>query len=381
MDYLQDPADISNIPLSFYEKNKDQDTPIMNDKGELAHFRSIIATFLNYQYDSMKEYNKTKKDFLDLKESHLKLLKYTPEERLKKLYNAIIQNSIFLSEVVEDHLDLFQIKNKKLNIFEIPFSKRTKICILLKQIKREWSKEGEKEREQSFDPIKKALQKYLKINKKDNKIKNYNILVPGCGLGRLVYDIVSLGYNCKGIEFDYFMLQVSEYILNKNPLHLKKEIFPYIHNFTNRYNFQNSFQSIKIPDINNFEIPPNSQFAMISGEFVQLYKKGIINEKFNSVVTCFFIDTAHNVLEYLEVIYEILCKGGLWINNGPLMYHFKNVEGEISIELSLEEIFFAAEKMGFEFLEKREVECGYCENGEFMAQMRYKSQFFVARKI
>ena len=137
MEYLEDPSDISRIPYEFFEKNKDIDSPIMNDKEELAHFRSVIATFLNYQYDSMKEFNKIQKDFLNLKESHLKLLKYKPEERFQNLYNCIIKNSVFFSEVVKDHLELFQVKNKKINIFNIPFSKRSKICILLRQIKRE----------------------------------------------------------------------------------------------------------------------------------------------------------------------------------------------------------------------------------------------------
>lgn len=33
-------------------------------------------------------------------------------------------------------------------------------------------------------------------------------------------------------------------------------------------------------------------------------------------VTCFFLDTARNVVEYLETIYGLLKPGGLWINCG-----------------------------------------------------------------
>lgn len=39
-------------------------------------------------------------------------------------------------------------------------------------------------------------------------------------------------------------------------------------------------------------------------------------------MTCFFIDTAHNVLRYLEVIQHVLRLGGYWVNLGPLLYHW-----------------------------------------------------------
>lgn len=36
--------------------------------------------------------------------------------------------------------------------------------------------------------------------------------------------------------------------------------------------------------------------------------------------TLFFIDTAHNVLDYLDQIYRSLVPGGWWINEGPLLW-------------------------------------------------------------
>ena len=47
-----------------------------------------------------------------------------------------------------------------------------------------------------------------------------------------------------------------------------------------------------------------------AGEFLELY----IEEKWNAVATCFFIDTAHNVIEYVEKIFKILKPGGLWVS-------------------------------------------------------------------
>ncbi len=45
-------------------------------------------------------------------------------------------------------------------------------------------------------------------------------------------------------------------------------------------------------------------------------------DSWDSVVTCFFIDTAHNICEYLECINKILKKGGIWVNLGPLLWHY-----------------------------------------------------------
>ena len=36
------------------------------------------------------------------------------------------------------------------------------------------------------------------------------------------------------------------------------------------------------------------------------------------IVTCYFIDTAHNVIAYIENISRLLKPGGYWINLGKL---------------------------------------------------------------
>lgn len=39
-------------------------------------------------------------------------------------------------------------------------------------------------------------------------------------------------------------------------------------------------------------------------------------DKWDCVATCYFMDTAHNIIAYLENIYAILKPGGYWVNFG-----------------------------------------------------------------
>lgn len=79
-------------------------------------------------------------------------------------------------------------------------------------------------------------------------------------------------------------------------------------------------------------------FSMVAGEFIEVYSKPEHDGAWDCLVTCFFLDTAHNVIEYIERISKLLRKGGLWINIGPLLYHYSEQPEEVQIELSWDEI-------------------------------------------
>lgn len=46
---MSDPSDLSTIPKEFYEREDLKQSPILSDREELVHFRSIIASFMNYR--------------------------------------------------------------------------------------------------------------------------------------------------------------------------------------------------------------------------------------------------------------------------------------------------------------------------------------------
>jgi carnosine N-methyltransferase len=98
-----------------------------------------------------------------------------------------------------------------LDPFYIPSKEVSRIRTTLKQIVREWTIEGRQERDITFKPCLDALEKYYPEKSKRASVE---VLVPGCGLGRLPFEVYSRGFSCQGNEFSYYMLLASNYILN-----------------------------------------------------------------------------------------------------------------------------------------------------------------------
>ena len=53
------------------------------------------------------------------------------------------------------------------------------------------------------------------------------------------------------------------------------------------------------------------------------------------------------------------------------MYHYTDVAGETSIELSYEEVEHIIEKMGFKFIKKREIKTRYAARGKTLMEVVY----------
>ena len=206
-------------------------------------------------------------------------------------------------------------------------------------------------------------------------------MIPGVGLGRLLYEFAKLGYKAQGNEFSYFMLLTSNFILNCTNKKEEYEILPLIHSFSNVFWEDAPFKAVKIPDENLMEELSKStgEMSMVAGEFVEVYKNQ--PEEWDSIVTCYFIDTASNIIEYIETIYKILKPGGLWINFGPLLYHYSEMEKECSIELSWDEVKHLITKIGFEIKKEEIRESSYSTDCNSMLKTVYRCIYFTAVKV
>jgi len=223
---------------------------------------------------------------------------------------------------------------------------------------RDWSIEGKEERDTCYNPIIARIQ-FLYPNPIDGG-ERIKILVPGCGLSRLVFELACLGYAAQGNEVSFFMILTSEFILNDVEKKGQFHVFPYIHNPSNLIKMEDAFAQYSIPDVSpGEELPLDADISIIAGDFLRVY--GRQNEMWDSVVTCFFLDTARNVIQYIESIYKILKVGGAWINLGPLCYHYANSPTGLSIEFSWEELKHIIIQVGFEIEDETLIQSTYAE--------------------
>ncbi|XP_017871514.1 PREDICTED: carnosine N-methyltransferase isoform X1 [Drosophila arizonae] len=246
----------------------------------------------------------------------------------------------------------------------------------LKLIARDWSAECAIEREQSYKPIIDSIEEYYKPS--DYKLNEIKILVPGAGLGRLTYELACRGYACEGNEFSYFMLIASNFVLNLCDYENKHVLYPWVHQYVNNMRRADQVASVRFPDVCPVRNPPKGNIEMAAGDFLEVYKSP---NAYNCVATCFFIDCANNVIDFVRTIYRILVPGGIWVNLGPLLYHYSDVNGQNSIEPTYEDLIIIMESIGFDILSSRSgIRTKYAQNPQSMKQSEYQSLFWVCRK-
>ncbi|KAK2388452.1 carnosine N-methyltransferase [Trifolium repens] len=262
----------------------------------------------------------------------------------------------------------------------VPLVDVDKVRCIIRNIVRDWAVEGQKERDQCYKPILEELNTLFPNRSIESPPA---CLVPGAGLGRLALDISILGFICQGNEFSYYMMICSSFILNHCQTAGEWTIYPWIHSNCNSLSDSDQLRPVSIPDIHPASAGITEGFSMCGGDFIEVYSDPNQKGAWDAVVTCFFIDTAHNIVEYIEIISQILKDGGVWINLGPLLYHFADTYGqddEMSIELSLEDVKRIALHYGFEFEKERTIETTYTTNPKSMMQNRYFAAFWTMRK-
>jgi carnosine N-methyltransferase len=199
----------------------------------------------------------------------------------------------------------------------------------LRQFYRDWSAEGATEREASLTPIINDLQ----AERLNRGAGSMSVLVPGAGLGRLVYELYNRGYNVEGNEISYHQLLASSYILNYCSGVRIHTVYPWVHSFSNHIKRSHHLQSVQVPDVQptagemvreGTSRNLRGEMSMSASDFILLYENEENHERFDAVATLFFLDTAPNPIRYIQTIHNCLKSGGIWTNLGPLLWHFEN---------------------------------------------------------
>ena len=297
----------------------------------------------------------------------------------------------------------------------------------IRQLYRDWSAEGAKERDACYGPIMQALNAEF-VHIPLSQRGTVKILVPGAGLGRLPFEICKAGYAVEGNEISYHQIILSNHILNHTSSAAQYPLYPWALGFSNHLRRSDQLQRVLIPDVHpgtslseaseGMDIHAFDRLSMSSADFCVAYKEDNMNS-FDAVATVFFIDTAPNLIAYVETVQNCLRDGGLWINLGPLLWHFesnppgthgnahqedsttqKDSNSQIfdaavphiqenlgigeagSVELTDEEVKELLKHFGFRIEQAMcGIETGYVQNPQSMLQSIYRPSFWVARKI
>lgn len=286
----------------------------------------------------------------------------------------------------------------------------------LRQFFRDWSEEGYREREVCYGPVINDLRDAFG----EKPPSGTRVLVPGAGLGRLVFELCLAGYDTEGNEVSYHQLVASSWILNHTHHAKEYPLYPFASQFSNIKSREQQLRKVMIPDVHpaseltkRSSLEDDSQtessvgsMSMSAADFLLIYGGEDSKDSFDVVATVFFIDTAPNIIRYISTISNCLRPGGLWINVGPLLWHSSDslsagTDEETSnshsnyddkddkgigepgrIELSEEELFILITKMGFTINKKDDFaqECGYIQDPESMLQNLYRPSHWIAVK-
>ena len=315
----------------------------------------------------------------------------------------------------------------------------SKIDSVLKSVYRDWSMEGREERSVVYDKLLGALENYMPIQNNDRGDRGPpRVAVPGSGVARLAFEIYSKGYSSQGSDFSLPMLLASDFILNGcggEGSSLKQfAISPFLSETMNVKSVHDRLRTVVVPDIDVSAVEPindfkqSPDFTMLAGEFTSLYSHYLpgnrcvgkrqmdSDEKFDAVVCSFFIDTAPSLPHYLITIWHMLENGGLFVNMGPLMWHWSrhgcvipedvdsksttNGQGDFmsekhkqrtmhldqrylqSVDFTWEEVRDLIVNCGFELLEEElDIRTRYTSDMSSMKKVDYDCVFFVARKV
>jgi len=290
---------------------------------------------------------------------------------------------------------------------------------IIAHLTRDWSIGGSFIRELTYGWITDQLWKYHKQIKHDSGDADASllrstlspVLVPGAGMGRLAFDIAfayeefqtqtdSINivakqfyhpFEVEAVDSSIVMASAAHHVLHgfslardwtefrrrENVTHHQKEIFPFTSDpFSNEVDTEKRWEAVLFPDTKALNInlwtnqrsrlqgsaiftnSPDLSYTI--GDFVTTYASKSKHQMYGAIATCYFIDTATNVYEYIMTIRNLLRHrkhetssesqektsshdgSGLWINVGPLQWH-RNAQ----LQPSVDELRQMVELFGF----------------------------------
>ncbi|KAK6461423.1 N2227-like protein-domain-containing protein [Scheffersomyces coipomensis] len=283
-------------------------------------------------------------------------------DKLKKIDTSIQSNQSFLNAIADKSVTDFGLsyhdfeKLKNDSSSNQTSSTNYRVIEAIGHYLRDWNVEGFSE----LNPILKYVRQQLDATVPVNMREKTCIVIPGSGLGRVAHEVAKFGSEkgeptfgaVYGVEYSGLMHACNQFIYadkssdNKTSTAKTFELFPHVHSCSNLYDTASQFRKEKVQQLTSK--PDNLH---LSHEDFRYFKIDTPNKFENIiVVSVFFIDTAENLINYLDAIHSLTTpnsrnnniKRGHWINVGPLKYG-----SAAQVELNADELKQIRAKMGW----------------------------------
>jgi carnosine N-methyltransferase len=310
-----------------------------NDPYMAVRFKIVIREMLDYTRNCSYIISGLEKNYSSLSKKHLDKLPFNYKERIEKVKKGIELNQMFYNKVASlyalefDHLSYTKEEHEEHRYFEEYLIRGFFMSCLM----RDWTLESKPERDNNYGNVLKEVKKYYNYDDKNlMKNNNYKALVPGTGCSRMAFELAKRGFEVEANDFCFIYILCDDYLFNyshKNEF----QFCPSIHTFANNYSESSVIKRYSFPDVDirdELEKSGAKPITFIKGDFLLKYKG--IKDQYDLIVTLFFIDVSKNIIEYVEIMHDLLKKGGVWVNLGCLDYfHSKNLN---SIDLTWDEL-------------------------------------------
>ncbi|KAJ4156115.1 hypothetical protein LMH87_001328 [Akanthomyces muscarius] len=343
---------------SYYERQQ----------AELERFRGLY-----------KHVSKKHKTLLDL---HIQY-----SSKFERVDEHLVLNQLLCDKIVQSALAYYSIPPKELKKHGAEIvsagkrAEKASVSQALKHYVRDWTTSGTNECEETFPALLGTLQSLFP--EREGRDTPLRILLPGSGLNRLAHEVARLGgFQVTANEWSAYM-NVAYRFLETFPDANSSSFHPFADTWSHHITESDMIRPIRFPDANL----DKAEVLLVEGDFTTVFNHEA--GSYDVLLTYFFIDTARNLMTYLDTITKLLKPGGYWINLGPLLYG----TGPL-VQLSLDEIISVTETMGFEYLDTddkygsltipgrtvRGMRAVYSFNDKALTTSAYKAQFWVARK-
>eukprot|EP00927_Polykrikos_kofoidii_P074705 TRINITY_DN70731_c0_g1_i1.p1 TRINITY_DN70731_c0_g1~~TRINITY_DN70731_c0_g1_i1.p1 ORF type:complete len:396 (-),score=46.51 TRINITY_DN70731_c0_g1_i1:95-1282(-) len=259
----------------------------------------------------------------------------------------------------------------------LPSSSYGTLASVFLHLLRDWSAMCEHVKTSTYEPAIKELRQLLPPRQGLSQAGvGPEVLLPGAGLGRLALELAAEGYRVEANDASRLFLTFADYLLNRPP-DTAMPIFPLAHLFSENFAHEPQYAEVRVPsprpgdvasarssDARNAGVAncpideschSRTPITLVAGDFVKTYGAGCVgHRRFDAIVTCFFIDTAVDIVELVKVMDSLLEEGGVWVNVGPL-----NWRKETRLKLCWEEVVQVWEGLGYHFVTQQRIDSDY----------------------